>query len=818
MTEMTMEETEERMFALHTSRGLEDTEEDGEGSNDTSEVLRTTFRLYGVIFVVLFCIYCFVRRRYPGAYNVRNTYEHLKCDLAANSYGVLSWIWGIFFISDLDLFEQCGLDAIALIRILQFGMKLSIVGIFNSIFLIPSYGTAKYSEETADVNDTVQQLSLSHVPPGSPVMIATVVAAYILFGAAMYLILQEFKWYTVHRHVLLSKPQPNNYTICVSGLPLEYRSNQAIRDYFNDCLCQDTLLDTSRDVVLQDCVLETNIVLSIPKLEKLVMERDALDAKLTHAINVRDIQGKTPMHKTKKCGGEKVDSIETYSKEMEEKNNEILRAISKIEASTESKRQTSMRGDVDVDANLSSSPSAQEQSGDNFADDSTKSPESKRSSSIMNSIRAGKEDGDIKDVGFVSFRNLRSTMAALQMVHHESPFEMQRQEAPLPEDILWNNIGKSNKQLQLGKLLSLTLTTTLCLLWTIPVSFVAALNDVDALQDLIPFLEDWIETAPWLSDVLAQLAPLLVVVLIALLPTILLVITKLEGSISDSSEQASLFLKLSAFMIIQTFFVSAVSGSIFTALQDIIDDPLSTVDLLATSLPAQASYFMQILLVQTFIGVGVELLRIGPVVVAFIRGKVGPSLTDEERNATWLGLRPFSDPAPFLHAIKLYRFVLYFMVLFVYSCMSPIVSYIALLCFGLLTMCYRNQFVYCYPFKETGGKLWGEFTNIMVVAMLISEIVLTGVLVLKKSIAATVLIVPLIVITSLFKAYIDQQHYFVTKHLPGRRCIEVDRLAHGDPSFDFSFVEGTYIQNALRADKNIPGDAEQMVESIEVEA
>eukprot|EP00978_Attheya_sp_CCMP212_P005554 scaffold12474_cov55-Attheya_sp.AAC.1 len=73
---------------------------------------------------------------------------------------------------------------------------------------------------------------------------------------------------------------------------------------------------------------------------------------------------------------------------------------------------------------------------------------------------------------------------------------------------------------------------------------------------------------------------------------------------------------------------------------------------------------MQILLVQTFIGVGVELLRIGPVVVAFIRGKVGPSLTEEERNATWLGLRPFSDPAPFLHAIKLYGFVLYFMLPF----------------------------------------------------------------------------------------------------------------------------------------------------------
>ena len=172
-----MEDTEERMFALgllaHHSRGLETTEEDG-GSNDTSQVLRTTFRLYGIIFLVLFCIYCFVRWRYPGTYNVRNTYEHLKCKLAANPYGFLSWIWGVFFISDHDLFEQCGLDALALVRILQFGIKLSFVGIFNSFFLIPAYGTAKYSEETADVTDTVQELSLSHVPPGSNVMIATV--------------------------------------------------------------------------------------------------------------------------------------------------------------------------------------------------------------------------------------------------------------------------------------------------------------------------------------------------------------------------------------------------------------------------------------------------------------------------------------------------------------------------------------------------------------------------------------------------------------------------------------------------------------------
>jgi hypothetical protein len=55
-----------------------------------------------------------------------------------------------------------------------------------------------------------------------------------------------------------------------------------------------------------------------------------------------------------------------------------------------------------------------------------------------------------------------------------------------------------------------------------------------------------------------------------------------------------MFIKLATFMIIQTFFVSAVSGSITKEISNIIDDPTSIIDLLANTLPAQSTLFIQV--------------------------------------------------------------------------------------------------------------------------------------------------------------------------------------------------------------------------------
>jgi hypothetical protein len=250
------------------------------------------------------------------------------------------------------------------------------------------------------------------------------------------------------------------------------------------------------------------------------------------------------------------------------------------------------------------------------------------------------------------------------------------------------------------------------------------------------------------------------------------------------------------------------------SLQGIIDDPMSAVTLLATALPAQSAYFMQIISVQTFIGLGLELLRVTPLVIAYLRHKFGPNLTEKERDKSWMGLYPLSNPKEFEHAEVLAEMILYFMVTFVYSVMAPITAYILAFNFFLLSMGYRNQLIYVYPpTNDSGGKLWSRFIQITMVCMLVAQITLAGVLLLKKSIIGVPLFCPLIGITILFKRYVEQKHFYVTNHLPSVECIKMD--LRNIETMDFSFVRGKYIQPALQVKTSWPenfGPAREMAE------
>lgn len=81
-----------------------------------------------------------------------------------------------------------------------------------------------------------------------------------------------------------------------------------------------------------------------------------------------------------------------------------------------------------------------------------------------------------------------------------------------------------------------------------------------------------------------------------------------------------------------------------------IEQPKAIVDLLATSLPAQSTFFFQMAVVMTTTTVVIEGLRVVPIALATVRRFAGPRLTEKERETTFMGLRPLSDPDDFAHA------------------------------------------------------------------------------------------------------------------------------------------------------------------------
>jgi calcium permeable stress-gated cation channel len=115
----------------------------------------------------------------------------------------------------------------------------------------------------------------------------------------------------------------------------------------------------------------------------------------------------------------------------------------------------------------------------------------------------------------------------------------------------WFNVGREHRDLKLGALASLGMSSAVCLFWTVPVAFVASLANVSALRRDIEAIDKLLNAAPWMGPVLEVLAPQLLVGLNSLLPVILLWATNFQGSVSGSVNQASLFTKLAAFTIIQ---------------------------------------------------------------------------------------------------------------------------------------------------------------------------------------------------------------------------------------------------------------------------
>ena len=153
------------------------------------------------------------------------------------------------------------------------------------------------------------------------------------------------------------------------------------------------------------------------------------------------------------------------------------------------------------------------------------------------------------------------------------------------------------------------------------------------------------------------------------------------------------------------------------------------------------------------------------------------------------------------------------MILLVYSVIAPLVSFFLSGCFILLGALFRHQFTYIYhSFPDSGGAIWVKFIHILTKCLLIAEITIFGLLALKKSIFATPLMLPLIIITVIFQYYIGQEHWHTAARLPSQNCLRCD-LRNERKSLDD--IASQYLQPELRDEHILPeGVASERLEAL----
>jgi calcium permeable stress-gated cation channel len=252
--------------------------------------------------------------------------------------------------------------------------------------------------------------------------------------------------------------------------------------------------------------------------------------------------------------------------------------------------------------------------------------------------------------------------------------------------------------------------------------------------------------------------------------------------------------------LVQTFFVASIAGSVTSALAE-VNEVGDVFRFLAVTLPPQSIYFMQLILIQTVIGMGTELLRTTALLQAFFRNHIGPRVTEREKSLPFIGLRPLCSPRFFLHAQLLAGTTLRFMVLFTFAVLSPFISYILCFSFMVLEVGFRHQFVYIYPSTlDSGGRLWMMFITIIMVCMVLAELILITFMGLAKARPQLYMLCPLVMITGLFVIYLRQQHFRVARYLSSVTCDEVDTRTNLKNCDDvvLDFLKDKYLQPVLK--------------------
>jgi hypothetical protein len=227
-----------------------------------------------------------------------------------------------------------------------------------------------------------------------------------------------------------------------------------------------------------------------------------------------------------------------------------------------------------------------------------------------------------------------------------------------------------------------------------------------------------------------------------------------------------------------------------------LNNPDQFTDFLANALPAQSTYFLQLLVVSLALTMGTEMLRVYPLSLTLARKFVGPNLTDEEREKRWSFFTPLEDPRELDHAFASGGVVFYFMVFFVYACLAPISSFFLLAMFILMESGFRYQFFHNYLCKvESGGQYWRGFLHLLQGCMIVAQLTLVGFLLLKKCFYTLPCMTPLLIFSCGFFYFLNTHQLPVVKFLPTGQCVQVDQRYR---LHDSSFVQGMYMQPCIR--------------------
>ncbi|WOL05580.1 hypothetical protein Cni_G14309 [Canna indica] len=181
-----------------------------------------------------------------------------------------------------------------------------------------------------------------------------------------------------------------------------------------------------------------------------------------------------------------------------------------------------------------------------------------------------KDPKAIMPVAFVTFDSRWGAAVCAQTQQSKNPTKWLTEWAPEPRDVYWENLPIPFVSLSIRRLIISILVFALVFFYMIPIAFVQSLANLEGLEKVAPFLRPVIEVKVVKSFLQGFLPGLALKIFLYILPTVLMIMSKVEGYLSLSSLERKAAAKYYYFMLVNVFLGSIITGTAFEQLYSFI--------------------------------------------------------------------------------------------------------------------------------------------------------------------------------------------------------------------------------------------------------
>eukprot|EP01125_Pyxidicula_operculata_P013371 TRINITY_DN4430_c0_g1_i2.p1 TRINITY_DN4430_c0_g1~~TRINITY_DN4430_c0_g1_i2.p1 ORF type:complete len:879 (+),score=125.77 TRINITY_DN4430_c0_g1_i2:286-2637(+) len=618
-----------------------------------------------------------------------------------------------------------------------------LIALFGLIIMIPINYTGSFKDFGIDSNKTVTGLatiSMANIDPDNPEDEKRFYAHSIasIFNTLVVCIglYNVYRKYVSYRVEHLSRKRPENYTVRLSGFDKSYFTEDKIREYF--------------DRISPDMVHQVKVVPYIPKLDNLRKKRFQLvKAKEANMIDFR-----------KRLKDDNYTKTETKTSKI------LTRRIKKIDKKLEFLLANPFHWDYSTTEKIKDMIPSHPKLGLIYEKQLKDTAVGKAAGVVTSNIGEGlgkvvrtidntidatvdtlagfnipiATEKTITNTAYITFKSIPDARICTRVVLGKTP-QWDVHPAPEPNDILWPNHSPDIGSLQRisSWLVGVTIIFFLVFFWVIPTTLAAGLANLQTLSQLefLDFIVEWTSVNPELKSIIEGLLPQLVILgfFLLLIPLIQYVTELTDYPRSRTSRTRLILRKYFVFKIVNIYMAGLLANSFFSIidqLQDILERPLTLLDLLGTAIPTQASFFINFVVTSALRETTLRLLR--------------PHIVIKELFVLYLWVKTPRDwkalykPERFDYAEAYADRAFIMIVTLCYSSIAPLILPFGVLYFLIMYLTEKYKLLFtCKNKEESGGVLWTTVFNQLCIGVVLYHLTMIGVFVLRHFIFGIVI-------------------------------------------------------------------------------